>query len=1177
MKNPIQRNLLSCIGFALAFVFWSSVVNSQTSIFEIMERTDLNIREVEAWADAYFAQTGTGQGSGFKQYQRWLYERKFHLDENGYYIPAEREDRAYYEALRGMGIKNRANMPWTELGPQTWTYTSGWNPGNGRLTSVAVDPSDTTKIYVSSPGGGLWKSSNSGVTWTPLIDFVNSSWMNVFHICIDPNNTATLYASLTSGGVLKSVNSGISWTITGSGPSSSRKVVVDPTDANKVFCAATNGIWRSTNAGTSWTQVHTITKEDLEFKPGDPNTMYASGSSGTSCVYRSTDNGVTWVAVTSSNGITHTGRTLLAVSPDDPSTVYAVQASGSLFGRLYKSTDSGVNFITTVVGNPSAGTNYFGYETNGTGTTGQATYDMAICVNPIVVNEVHIAGIICWKSTNGGTSFVAETAWSYPNSTGYNHADVHALEWVANTLYSGSDGGIYKSTNNGNDWIDLSAGLGIRQFYRIACSKTNAEVITTGAQDNGSSFRRSNATWVDWLGADGMDNVISPTNADIAIGTSQYGSIYKTTNAGASRTNLSKPSEGNWVTPLVMHHSSQDTVYGGWTGVWRSSNGGSSWTNLSPGITVKLDALAVSPANTKYIYASQGATLYRTSDGGANWTSVSAAANITSIFASKNDPQKIWISCNSSTNRIFVSSNMGTTFTNLSTGLPSLSARSVVVDEDASETIYAGMNIGVYYRDNINNTWTEHGTGLPLVAVNEVEIQKSGGKLRVATYGRGVWESGLQNQAPPCDPPTGLTTTSITNNSAILNWNASSGAVSYRLEYKLSSSGTWTVLHMSWTGTSYYLAGLSPGTSYDWRVRTNCSGSNSNYVQTSFSTTNPCGDPANLNYAATSNSAVLSWNAVSGANNYSVDYKLANSGTWISTSGTTNTSMTISGLNSGKYDWRVKANCTGGSGNFVQADFLIHCASAGNSTTAGYIDYVNLGTISRVSGSDGGYYDGTNLSTNISLGSSQTITLSPGYTGTKKPVYFRVYIDYNRDGDFADSNEKAGQKKYSNLANTSIVFTVPSTATMGKTRMRVIMSTVAFETYCGNYASGETEDYTVQITAAPESNESITEFHADPFQKAIQELEVFGSDDLEVFPNPVHDVVQIRFELDEDVDRIGLRIIDALGRAVGGSHFRGYIGENIHKLDIEALASGSYFIQLFVAGEYRKGRFVISD
>ncbi|MBK8954119.1 MAG: fibronectin type III domain-containing protein [Saprospiraceae bacterium] len=1134
---------------------------AQNNIFELMERDDLSISEVESWANDYFSRVGTGQGSGFKQYQRWLYERKFHLDDNGYFISPEREDRAYYEALRTMGVKKRSTMTWSELGPSTWTYTSGWNPGNGRITSVAVDPTDTTKIYVSSPGGGLWKSTNGGNSWTPLIDFVNSSWMSVYNLCIDPNNTSTIYAALSSGGVLKSTNSGTSWTTTGSGPSTSRKVRVHPTNSSIVFCTANNGIWRSTNGGTNWTQVNTMTMEDIEFKPDDPDIMYASGS-GSSSVWRSADNGITWTARTSGNGITHTGRTLLGVSPADPNVVYAVQASGSLFGRMYKSTDGGQNYITTVVGNPSAGTNYFGYESNGTGTTGQATYDMAICVNPLNASEVHIAGIICWKSTNGGTSFVAQTVWYYPNSTGYNHADVHALEWVGSTIYSGSDGGVYKSINQAGDWIDLSAGLGIRQFYRIACAKTNANVITTGAQDNGSSFRRSNGTWVDWLGADGMDNIISPTNADFAIGTSQYGDIYKTTNAGASRTDLNKPSNGNWVTPLVMHPTSQDTVYGGWTGVWRSSNGGSSWTNISTSITVKLDALAVSPANTQYIYASQGSTLYRTSNGGSSWSSVAAPSTITSIFASKNDPSKIWITCNSSTNRVYVSTNMGTTFSNLSTGLPSLTARSVVVDEDAEGTIYVGMNIGVYYRDSITNTWTEHGTGLPLVAINEVEFQKSGNKLRVATYGRGVWESDLQNPVEPCDAPTGLNTTSITNNSAILNWSAVSGAVSYRVEYKASSSGTWLTLHQNWTGTSYYLGGLSPATDYDWRVRTNCSSSNSTYSQSSFTTTAPCGDPTNLSWATSSNTANLSWSPVSGANTYSVDYKLASSGTWISTSGTGTNSISISGLTPGKYDWRVKANCSGGSGNFVQSDFLIHCAAGGSNADNGYIDFVGLGSISRTSGNDGGYYDATSMSTNLQASGSYTISLSPGYPGVKKKVYFRVYIDYNRDGDFTDTGEKAVQTTYNNFGNKSVSFIVPGTASPGKTRMRVIMSTTGQQTSCSNYASGETEDYSIILMAAP----------IQKIEETTQAVEFAFT----VFPNPAKEQITIKYHLEKNDEQVAFRIVDFQGKAVGGSRLYGNAGENQHSIDIRSLAPGVYILQMVYSGKQTSGTFIIT-
>ncbi|MDF2188400.1 T9SS type A sorting domain-containing protein [Paraflavitalea sp. CAU 1676] len=759
----------------LLMVVLCGTAYSQTDIFTLMERTGLPLHVIERLANRYFDSVGTGRGTGYKQFQRWLYEKKFHTDDKGFLIDAETEAERYKAAKAIMKTRTQQAArgtygTWLELGPKGWTYTSGWNPGVGRITSVAVHPSNQNVIYVSSPGGGIWKSTNAGSTWTSLVDFTSSAWMNIFHLHIDPSNQSNVYAALQGGAVIKSTNAGVSWLATGTGPTSAKKVLVHPTNSSIVFATGSNGIFRSTDGGTNWTTVHTEAKEDIEFHPTNPNIMYASGSGGTSCVWRSTNNGVTWTAITVANGITNTGRTLIGVSVANTAVVYAVQANGSLFGRMYKSTDTGKTYITTVVGSPGSGTNYFGYETNGTGTSGQATYDMAICVNPSNINEVMIGGIICWKSTNGGTSFVAQTAWSYPNSTGYNHADVHALEWIGTTIFSGSDGGVYKSTNSGGDWTDLSAGLGIRQFYRIACAKTDADVITGGAQDNGSSYRRTDSSWKDWLGADGMDNIISPTNANISIGTSQNGSIYKTTNAGQTYSNLTKPSNGNWVTPLVMHPTNHNTVYGGWTGIYRSANGGSSWTNISGGvITGMLTTLAVAPSDTQYVYGSIGATLYRTHNNGATWVTVTAPATINAIYVSPVNPRKIYLACNSTTNRVYVSSDTGRTFQNISAGLPALSARSVVVDDNVLEGIYVGMNVGVYYRDNVDTNWVEHASGLPLVAVNEVEIQKSSGKLRVATYGRGVWETNLWT-------PILAGTVDITDDGGILDAQYTSGS-----------------------------------------------------------------------------------------------------------------------------------------------------------------------------------------------------------------------------------------------------------------------------------------------------------------------------------------------------------------------------------------------------------------
>ncbi|MBP6455923.1 MAG: T9SS type A sorting domain-containing protein [Chitinophagaceae bacterium] len=860
-------------------LFVSMKINAQSvDIFALMDRTDLKLVEIEAIAQKHFDEVGRGKGSGLKQYERWLYEKKFHIDENGYIIAPEVESKAYKSATESIGVNKKSRAPWVELGPKEWNYTSAWNPGVGRLTSIAAHPSNLNTIYVTSPGGGIWKTTNSGTTWTPLIDNIDASWMNLFHIAITPSNQSIIYAALNSGGILKSTNAGATWVITGNGPAGSRKVLIHPTNPDLVFATANNGIWRSTDAGATWTNVQAAAKEDIEFKPGDPTIMYASSNVNSQAVWKSIDAGVTWTNVGNANGITNSGRTLLGVSAANPNVVYAVQASGSSFGRLYRSTNSGTSFTTQVVGSTAAGTNYFGYDPDGTGSGGQATYDMVIAVNPNDANNLIIGGIILWESTNSGADFTAITEWSYPNSTGYTHPDMHALEWFTPTgLFSGSDGGIYKSTNGGTSFTDLSTGLGIKQFYKISCSKSNGAIVTGGAQDNGTSYRQVNGDWIDWLGADGMDNVISPTNINKVIGTSQYGNIYKTTNGGTSYTGLNRPTAGNWVTPLAMHPTNENIVWGGWNGIYKSTNFGTSWTKISGNtINSNLDCINVAASNTDYVYGSDGATLYVTTNNGATWATRTAPSSITSIEVSPTDPNKIWITCSSSNNRVFMSTNGGVNWTNLSAGLPNISARSIVVDDDAQESLYVGMNIGVYSRNNVDTNWLLLGTGLPLVAINEVELQQSTNKIRVATYGRGVWETDLNSIQ--CIAPTNLNSTAITYNSATINWNVVATATS-GYQYVINNSPTPPGGAGNPIGTNTYAAsGLNANTTYYYHVRSNCgSGNLSGWTTDSFTTLPaPCLTPTNLSVnMITAAGGTITWDNMPGASSY--EYVLSTS------------------------------------------------------------------------------------------------------------------------------------------------------------------------------------------------------------------------------------------------------------------------------------------------------------
>ena len=767
----------------LSFIFFQQG-HAQDFIFKLMERNDLKVEEAADIARRYFDSVGTERSTGYKHFQRWLYERRFHMDANGYYIDPATEWQTWNNTTPQNLV---AAVNWTELGPWGWTYTSGWNPGTGRLTDVAIHPSDTTIIYVTSPGGGIWKSTNSGNSWMPLQDF-NATWMNMYAVTIDPSNSNTVYAGNASGSLMKSTNAGATWTNLGSGPSGAvRKIMVHPSNSNIVFVCSSSGIHRSVNGGTNWTQVYATQIEDIEFKPDDLNIMYASGNS---TVVRSVNNGVNWTVVGAAQGITNTGRSLVTVTPADPNYVYIIQASGSEFGRMYRSTDAGLSFITTVVGSAASGTNYFGYSPAGTDAGGQGGYDMALCASPTDANEVYLAGIIVWRSTNGGTSFVAQTVWSYPNGTGYNHADVHGLRWINKTLYSNSDGGIFKSTDRADNWTNISTGLGIRQFYRIACSQTDANVITGGAQDNGSVARKPAGNWVDWLGADGMEGLVSPTNANNLWGTSQNGSLYRSTNGGNSYSGLTKPSAGNWVTPLASHPTTETTIYGGWTGFYRSTNSGSAWTLLSgTTITAALDDVAVAPSNPNYLYASRGSALYVSVDGGTNWVTRTAPGTISDICVHRTIPDKIYITTTGSSNNVQVSVNAGASFTSISTGLPAVAARSVAVENNAVQGIYVGMNTGVYYKNDTMSTWQNYTGNLPTVAVNELEIQYNAGKLRVATYGRGVWETPLFVAGVVA--VKWLSFTAEKNSTGVkLNWKVSGEKANTKYEVEKSADGT---------------------------------------------------------------------------------------------------------------------------------------------------------------------------------------------------------------------------------------------------------------------------------------------------------------------------------------------------------------------------------------------------
>jgi PKD repeat protein len=743
---------------SLLFLLLAGFSSFAQQYIQMIEAGTYKLSEIQQAAEAYFDVAGRGKGSGYKQFKRWEYVAQMELDENGVKIPnfeLAKRARDYRAASKQTETESGGfTGDWKELGPTYHNATSGWNPGVGRVTSIGIDQNNTNHIIIGSPTGGVWKTLDGGTTWAPLTD--NFSTVDVYALEISPHNSNHYLWGSTSGKIFRSTDAGATWTATGNVTGSGRvsRIQYHPTNNTIVYAVSeSNGLFRSNNSGSTWTAVTGVSGVpgyDVEFKPGDPNTIYFSGIN----VYRSTNGGTTFSQITGF-GTASNNYKMIGVSPANANYVYVLESNGGRFGAFYRSTNGGTSFTKLVDG---ANINYFGYSVTGDDDRGQAPRDMDVAVHPQNANEVHIAGIHTWKSTNGGQSFSLTSHWVPSTAAslgvGYNHADVDILKFVGSTLYVGTDGGFYTSTNSAASFVDRTTGVGIREFYKIGVSRTNPNVVSGGSQDNGTSVMRGpNRQWVDWLGADGMETFVDWNNANILYGTSQNGSMYRSTNQGTTRTSISKPpdvGDGAWVTPFEQDPQVSTTIYVAFADIWKSTNSGGSWTKISNFDNGNFNHLKLAPSNNQRIYAARGSNLYTTANGGGTWITTPKSWGTTSInfiAVHPQNPERLLIVTASN---VYHSSNAGNTWTNISNGLPSGTKYCATWENTGKNGIYVGgFGFVVYTNDDLNGQWVSFFTGLPNCRVYELEINYVSNTIFAGSYGRGLWESPLYQPTPP--------------------------------------------------------------------------------------------------------------------------------------------------------------------------------------------------------------------------------------------------------------------------------------------------------------------------------------------------------------------------------------------------------------------------------------------
>jgi photosystem II stability/assembly factor-like uncharacterized protein len=799
---------------------------------------------------------------GYKQFKRWEWFWQQRIDPSTGLFP---ETSA---ADVRQNIKNNSrddDGDWSALGPFS---TAGGYSGIGRINAIGFRPGDNNTIYIASPSGGVWKTLDGGSSWTPISDnnaVIGASDIvviagattdsDIVYIATGDRDMGTI-DNLTGGhiadnhsiGVLKSTDGGSSWTPTGLTFSAAdlrttNRLLLDPEDNNTLFAATSDGLYKTSNAGDNWVKINANDFVDLEFNPANSQIILASVRTGGK-VFRSHNGGSTWdekLAVIGGR------RTEMAVSANDPMLVYVVivDSDGGCKG-VWKSTDAGLTFFEVYEHAHAGNANYnlLEWRCNSKFVGGQGHYDLAIAADPNNANIVYVGGINTYKSVDGGNTFSIINHWNSTCSGTVEtvHADKHCLEFQNGTsiIFEGNDGGIYKSVNGGINWTDLSSNLVISQFYRIAVAQTSADDIIGGLQDNGTKSMIS-GSWTDVKGADGMDCGIDYTVETVQYGSIQNGSLYRTTNHWASDTYISGslPS-GAWLTPFVIDPNSHNTIYFGPGGnLYKSTNRGTSWSRIGLFSGGDLWSLDAAPSNSDYIYVAQSDAVYKTEDSGDTWSDITgtlpvATSQITSLKVSKDDPDHLWVCFgNYNTDGVYESTNGGSSWSNISAGLPEVPVMNIIQNHHnwGEVELYVATDVGVFQKIDAEN-WSSYNAGLPNVVVTDLDIyydaniyydadEPDDSKIRIATYGRGVWESEL----PPaniCYSPSDLIVDDITTNSARLSW-TSDGAALWNIEYGPDGfeQGAGTLLE-GIAINPYILTGLTHNTNYDVYLQADC-------------------------------------------------------------------------------------------------------------------------------------------------------------------------------------------------------------------------------------------------------------------------------------------------------------------------------------------------------------------
>jgi photosystem II stability/assembly factor-like uncharacterized protein len=579
---------------------------------------------------------------------------------------------------------------------------------SGRVVSIAVNPNNRSQYFVGAASGGVWKTDNSGVTFTPV--FENENSYSIGTVVIDPKDSNVVWVgtgennsqrSVSYGdGVYRSEDGGKSWKNMGLKRSEHiARILIDPRDSNVVYVASQGPLWgpggdrglfKSTDGGKNWKPSLSISENtgvtDVVMDPSNPDVLYAAAyqrrrhvwtlinGGPESAIYKSSDAGVTWRKLTSGLPSVEMGRIGLTISPADPNVLYATIEAADKKGGIFRSLDRGATWEKR--NDFDQGAMYYG----------------KIFADPKNVERIYVMATILKVSNDGGKTLQdlgekskhIDNHWIYidPNDTNY--------------YLVGCDGGVYESFDRGANW-QWKANLPIGQFYDVAVDNSKPfYYVYGGTQDNNSvggpsrtvsSSGITNADWFFTRGGDGFRSHVDPEDPNTVYVEAQYGALVRFNRRTGEKIGIQPqggkdepPLRWNWDSAMIISPHKHTRLYFAANKLFRSEDRGDTWTVVSPDLTRQIDrdalpvmgriwgpdavskhqstslygnivSLAESPKKEGLVYVGTDDGLIQvTEDGGKNWRKVETFPGVpdrtyvSRIAASNHDASTVYAS-----------------------------------------------------------------------------------------------------------------------------------------------------------------------------------------------------------------------------------------------------------------------------------------------------------------------------------------------------------------------------------------------------------------------------------------------------------------------------------------------------------------------------------------------------